>query len=169
MSKLRNVLISAGIAAVGAVGVKKAVDYFQNKKQQEALPETPEDAQISNPEEEVAFAVVETSSVQDFLDKSFGKSGRYKPNRPPKVFEYQDKQYMVIWAYDNEKSKNQMLVFQYTDSGRQMIASVGYTDSATDYNLKMGNTPFAVEINGTKLQSGEGETEGTSDVDFVLA
>lgn len=169
MSKLRNVLIGAGIAAVGAVGVKKAVDYFQNKKQQEALPETPEDAQISNPEEEVAFAVVETSSVQDFLDKSFGNSGRYKPNRPPKVFEYQDKQYMVIWAYDNEKSKNQMLVFQYTDSGRQMIASVGYTDSATDYNLKMGNTPFAVEINGTKLQSGEGETGGTSDVDFVLA
>ncbi len=169
MSKLRNILIGAGIVAVGAVGVKKTVDYFQNKKQQEALPEVPDDAEISNPEEEVAFAVVEPQSVQEFLDKTFGNVGRYKPDRTPKVFEYQDKQYMVIWAYDQEKSKNQMLVFQYTDSGRQMIASVGYTDSVTDYNLKMGNTPFAVEVNGQKLQSGEGETSGTKEVDFVLA
>lgn len=169
MSKLRNILIGAGIVAVGAVGVKKTVDYFQNKNQQESLTATPEDAVISNPEEEVAFVVVEPQSVQDFLDKSFGVVGRYKPDRTPKVFEYQDKQYMVIWAYDQERAKNQMLVFQYTAHGRQMIASVGYTDSVTDYNLKMENTPFAVEINGQKLQSGEGETSGTKEVDFVLA
>lgn len=185
MSKLRNILMSAGIATLGAIGVKKTVDYFQNKKQEEAvnqLPENvpnqltqnapnqlPEDASISNPQEEVAFAVVETSVVQDFLDKTFGTVGRYQPNKSPKVFEYLDQDYMVIWAYDQQKSKNQMLVFLYTDKGREMIGSVGYTASETDYRLKMENTPFAVSINGKKLQSGEGETSGTNDVDFVLA
>lgn len=188
MSKLRNILMGAGIATVGAIGVKKAVDYFQGKKQEKAvsqLPENasiskpqeqeeavnqlPEDASISNPQEEVAFAVVETSSVQDFLDKTFGTVGRYQPNRSPKIFEYQDQDYMVIWAYDQQQSKNQMLVFLYTDKGREMIGSVGYTASESDYRLKMENTPFAVTINGKKLQSGEGETSGTNDVDFVLA
>jgi hypothetical protein len=76
---------------------------------------------------------------------------------------------MVIWAYDQQKSKNQMLVFVYTDKGREMIGSVGYTSSETDYRLSMENTPFAVVINGKKLQSGEGNTSGTNDVDFVLA
>ncbi|WP_017294171.1 hypothetical protein [Geminocystis herdmanii] len=169
MTKLRNILIGAGIATVGAIGVKKAVDYFQEKKQQEVVNQLPEDASISNPQEEVAFAVVETNSVQGFLDKTFGTVGRYQPNRSPKVFEYQDKNYMVIWAYDQQKSKNQMLVFVYTDKGREMIGSVGYTASETDYRLTMENTPFAVIINGKKLQSGEGETSGTNDVDFVLA
>lgn len=169
MSKLRNILIGAGIVTVGAIGVKKAVDYFQEKKQQEVVNQLSEDASISNPQEEVAFAVVETSTVQDFLDKTFGTVGRYQPNRSPKVFEYQDKNYMVIWAYDQQKSKNQMLVFVYTDKGREMIGSVGYTASETDYRLNMENTPFAVAINGKKLQSGEGETSGTNDVDFVLA
>ncbi len=173
MSKLRNILIGAGIATVGGIGIKKAVDYFQDKQQEEAvIPPVisrPEEEAIVTDAEEVAFAVVESSSVQDFLDKSFGSVGRYTPNRPPKIFEYQDQQYMVIWAYDQEKSKDQMLVFLYTDGGREMIASVGYTNAVTDYRLHMGNTPFAVEINGSKLKSGEGETDGTSNVDFVLA
>lgn len=175
MSKLRNVLIGAGIAGIGAIGVKKAVDYFQEKKEGEQTKIEPsatsesEDAVISNPQEEVAFAVVEKDSVQEFLDKSFGEAGRYQPNRQPKIFEYQDEDYMVIWAYDNKNSKNQMLVFLYTDEGRKMIGSVGYTESATDYNLDMADTPFAVEINGNLLESGQGETEGTTDVNFVLS
>jgi hypothetical protein len=173
MSKLRNILIGAGIATIGGIGVKKAVDYFQNKQQEEnvippALSASQEEAIIPDAQE-VAFAVVESSSVQDFLDKSFGSVGRYTPNRSPKIFEYEDKQYMVIWAYDQEQSKNQMLVFLYTDAGREMIGSVGYTNAQTDYRLKMGNTPFAVEINGAKLKSGEGEIGGTTNVDFVLA
>jgi hypothetical protein len=175
MSKLRNVLIGAGIAGIGAIGVKKAIDYFQEQREDEEAKIEPsatleeEDMVISNPEEEVAFALVEKASVQDFLDKSFGDVGRYQPNRQPKIFEYQDKDYMVIWAYDNKKSKNQMLVFLYTDEGKKMIGSVGYTESATDYNLNMADTPFAVEINGKLFQSGKGETEGTSDVNFVLS
>ena len=175
MSKLRNILIGAGIAGIGAIGVKKAVDYFQEKKEEEQTKIEPsavseaDDAVISNPQEEVAFAVVEKASVQDFLDKSFGEPGRYQPNRQPKIFEYQDEDYMVIWAYDNKNSKNQMLIFLYTDEGRKMIGSVGYTESTTDYNLNMADTPFAVEINGNLFESGEGETEGTSDVNFVLS
>ncbi len=178
MKKLRNLLIGAGLAGVGAIGVKKAVDYFQDKKEAKAAQQnqfTPvtapegEDEIIRNPQEEVAFAVVEESSVQGFLDKSFGDPGRYKPTRQPKIFEYQDEDYMVIWAYDNKNNKNQMLVFLYTDSGREMIGSVGYTNSATDYNLSMGSTPFAVEINGELFESGQGNTDGTSDVNFVLA
>jgi hypothetical protein len=76
---------------------------------------------------------------------------------------------MVIWARDNKQDKNQMLAFIYTDEGRQMIASVGYTPDKTDYNLKLSDTPFAVEVNNEQLQSGQGETEGAEEVDFVLA
>ena len=175
MSKLRNVLIGAGIAGIGSIGVKKAIDYFQEKKEEEQTNIEPtaiseaEDVVISNPQEDVAFALIEKESVQDFLDKSFGDAGRYQPNRQPKIFEYQDEDYMVIWAYDNQKSKNQMLVFLYTDEGRKIIGSVGYTESATDYNLNMADTPFAVEINGSLFESGQGETEGTNDVNFVLS
>ena len=31
MSKLRNILLGAGVAAVGAIGTKKVVDYFRNR------------------------------------------------------------------------------------------------------------------------------------------
>ncbi len=92
------------------------------------------------------------------------------PFEKPKVFDYQNQQYMVIWAKDNKNNKNQMMAFQYTDAGRKMIASVGYTSAKTDYNLPgLSNTPFAVEVNGQKLTSGQGETGGSNDVDFVLA
>ena len=165
---LRNLLIGAGVAAVGAIGTKKAVDYFKNREKEEAPPETEPDAEAPA-EDEVAFASVEESSVQGFLDASFGDAGRYVPNRPPKIFEYQGEQYMVIWAYDNKQEKNQMMAFKYTDEGRKMVASVGYTDDKTDYNLSLDPTPFAVEVNGEKLQSGQSETAGTSNVDFVLA
>jgi hypothetical protein len=50
-----------------------------------------------------------------------------------------------------------------------MVASVGYTSQATDYNINLSSTPFAVEINGKQLKSGQGEMEGTDDVDVVLA
>jgi hypothetical protein len=118
----------------------------------------------------VSYAVVQPSSVQSFLDASFGEPRRYVPIREPKVFDYQGQQYMVIWAKDNKKDKNQMMAFQYTDQGRKMIASVGYTSAKTDYNLSsLSGTPFAVEVNGQKLTSGQGETGGSNDVDFVLA
>ncbi|NJM24155.1 MAG: hypothetical protein HC836_25895 [Richelia sp. RM2_1_2] len=165
---LRNVLIGAGVAAVGAIGTKKAVDYFRNRGKEEAPPETEPDAEAPAADE-VAYAAVEESSVQGFLDSSFGEAGRYVPNRPPKIFEYQGEQYMVIWARDNKQNKNQMLAFKYTDAGRKMVASVGYTNDKTDYNLSLDSTPFAVEVNGSKLQSGKSETAGTNDVDFVLA
>ena len=168
MSKLRNILIGAGVAAVGAIGTKKAVDYMRNRDKEEVVEESEGDAEVVAADE-VAYAVVEPSSVQDFLDKSFGNPGRYVPTRSPKVFEYQDEQYMVIWAKDNEKDKNQMMAFKYTDAGRQMVASVGYTGDATDYNLKLDGTDFAVEVNGDKLVSGTGNTDGTDEVDFVLA
>jgi hypothetical protein len=167
-NKLRNILIGAGIAAVGAIGTKAAVDYLRNRGQEEKVDESEGDKQPASGEE-VAYAVVEPSSVQDFLDKSFGKPGRYAPNRPPKVFEYQGEDYMVIWARDNDKNKNQMLAFIYNDTGRDMVASVGYTSQATDYNINLSSTPFAVEINGKQLKSGQGEMEGTDDVDVVLA
>ncbi len=165
---LRNLLIGAGVAAAGAIGTKKAVDYFKNRGKEEAPPEDEPDAE-DPAEDEVAFVPVEESSVQPFLDASFGDAGRYVPNRPPKIFEYQGEQYMVIWAYDNKQEKNQMMAFKYTDEGRKMVASVGYTDDKTDYNLSLDPTPFAVEVNGEKFQSGQSETDGTSDVDFVLA
>jgi hypothetical protein len=164
---LRNVLVGAGLTAVGAIGTKAAVDYFRNRGQEEVKSENEGDAEATSPEE-VAYATVEASSVQDFLDKSF-EAGRYTPNRPPKVFDYQGQQYMVIWALDNKQQKNQMLAFQYTPSGRQMVASVGYTGNATDYNINLGSTPFAIEVNGQQLTAGKGETSGANDVDFVLA
>jgi hypothetical protein len=167
-NKLRNLLIGAGVAAVGAIGTKKAVDYFRNRGQEEVVDESQGDAEASAPDE-VAYATVEPNSVQDFLDKSFGDAGRYVPTRAPKVFEYQGDRYMVIWAKDNEKNKNQMMAFKYTDAGRQMVASVGYTGDTTDYNLSLDNTNFAVEVNGEKLVSGKGETGGANEVDFVLA
>lgn len=168
MSKLRNILLGAGVAAVGAIGTKKAVDYLRNRDKEEVVDESnpdPEDIAA----DEVAYATVEPSSVQDFLDRSFGNPGRYVPTRSPKVFEYQGEQYMVIWAKDNEKDKNQMMAFKYTDAGRKMVASVGYTGDATDYNLSLDDTDFAIEVNGEKLVSGQGETDGADDVDFVLA
>ena len=168
MSKLRNLLIGAGLAAVGAIGTKKAVDYFRNRGKEEVVDESEGDAEVTEPDE-VAYATVEPSSVQDFLDKSFGDPGRYVPTRPPKVFEYQDDQYMVIWARDNKQDKNQMLAFKYTDAGRKMIASVGYTEEQTDYNINMEDTAFAVEVNGDKITSGQDTTDGTNEVDFVLA
>ena len=168
MSKLRNILLGAGVAAVGAIGAKKAVDYLRNRDKEDVIDESQEDVE-NIAADEVAYATVEPSSVQDFLDKSFGNPGRYVPTRPPKVFEYQDEQYMVIWAKDSEKNKNQMMAFKYTDAGRKMVASVGYTGSATDYNINLDDTDFAVEVNGQKIASGQGETDGADEVDFVLA
>jgi len=167
-NNLRNILVGSGIAAVGAIGTKMAVDYFRNRGKEEVKDESEGDA-VATSAEEVAYATVEPSSVQSFLDASFGSPGRYTPTRPPKVFDYQGKQYMVIWAYDNQKSKNQMLAFTYTPQGRKMIASVGYTGQKTDYNINMGDAPFAVEVNGQKLTSGQSETKGANEVDFVLA
>ncbi len=164
---LRNLLLGAGVATVGAIGTKAAVDYFQNRGKEEVVDESVGDAIATSPEE-VAYAAVEPDSVQGFLDASFGDAGRYAPNRPPKIFDYQGQQYMVIWAYDNKQQKNQMMV-QYTDGGRKMIASVGYTGDKTDYNLNLAGTPFAIDVNGQLLTSGQAEAAGTSDVDFVLA
>ncbi len=171
MSKLRNILAGAGIAAVGAVGTKMAVDYFRNRGKEDAPDESAGDAdEAATSADQVAYAVVEDDSVQQFLDASFGAPGRYVPTRSPKVFDYQGQQYMVIWARDNDKDKNQMMAFQYTDAGRKMIASVGYTGETTDYNLPgLDSTPFAVEVNGEKIASGQGETGGSDEVDFVLA
>ena len=168
MSKLRNILLGAGVAAVGAIGTKKAVDYLRNRGEEEVVEEEAGDAEAVAADE-VAYATVEPDSVQEFLDNSFGSPGRYVPTRSPKVFEYQDEQYMVIWAEDTEKEKNQMMAFKYTDEGRKMVASVGYTGDATDYNLSLDDTDFAVEVNGEKLVSGQGETDGADEVDFVLA
>lgn len=169
-TRLRNILVGAGIATVGAIGTKTAVDYFKNRNKEQPVDENQGDQEATS-DQEVSYAVVKDESLQKFLDASFGKPGRYVPSRAPKVFDYQGRQYMVVWARDTEKNKNQMLAFIYTPDGkeRQMIASVGYTDQATDYNLKLGNTPFVVEVNGQKLASGQGETKGTNEVDFVLA
>lgn len=167
-NRLRNTLIGAGIAAVGAIGTKKAVDYFRNRDTEEPRDESQGDAEPTS-SDEVAYAVVEPNSVQNFLDRSFGDPGRYVPNRSPKVFDHQGRQYMVIWARDNEKNKNQMLAFKYTDEGREMVASVGYTSEAADYNLSLDNTPFAIELGNKTLTSGRGETDGADEVDFVLA
>lgn len=170
-NKLRNVLVGAGIATAGAIGTKMAVDYFRNRGQEEVVDESQGDADPQAlPPTQVAYAAVQPDSVQTFLDSSFGDPGRYVPNRPPKVFDYQGQQYMVIWAYDNKQQKNQMLAFLYTDAGRKMIASVGYTPQKTDYNLNLGGTPFAIEFNGQKVTSGQTkDAQGTNDVDFVLA
>lgn len=76
---------------------------------------------------------------------------------------------MVIWAYDNQPQKNQMFGLIYTEQGCKMIASVGYTNQKTDYNINLQGTPFVVEVNNQKLTSGKSQRGGTSDVDFVLA
>lgn len=161
--------IAAGVAGAAATGygVKKAVDYFQNRGQEEANAEVGEEEEVELSSDDVAYATVEPESVQGFLDASFGSPGRYVPTRPPKVFEYQDQQYMVIWSYDNEKDKNQLMGFQYTDAGRQMVASVGYTADATDYNVNLDGTNLAVEVNGEQITSGQGETGGADEVDLV--
>ena len=169
---LRNLMIGAGVAAVGGIGTKLAVDYFKNRGEEEPAPEQEEGADEVKPSgaAEVAYAVVEPSSVQEFLDNSFGNPGRYVPNRPPKVFEYQDQQYMVIWADDNEKGKKQMMAFQYSEDGqRHMVASVGYTSELTDYNINLDGMPLAVEVasNGEQISSGQGETDGTEEVDLI--
>ena len=168
MSRLRNILIGAGVAAVGAIATKKAVDYLKNRDEEETVDESVGDADPTS-DDELAYVNVEPTSVQNFLDASFGKPGRYVPNRSPKVFEYKGKQYMVIWARDNDKDKNQMMAFAYTDAGREMIASVGYTTSASDYNVKLQNTPFAVDISGEEVRSGQGNVKGASNVDLVIA
>ncbi|MBD3880219.1 hypothetical protein IFO70_00465 [Phormidium tenue FACHB-886] len=165
---LRNVLIGAGIATVGAIGTKAAVDYFKNRGEEKTVDDNEGD-QAPTSAAEVSYAKVEDASLQKFLDVSFGDPGRYVPSRPPKVFDYQSKQYMVVWARDTEKNKNQMLAFIYTPEGRKMIASVGYTNQTTDYNINLGSTPFAVEVEGQKLTGGKGETKGADEVDFVLA
>jgi hypothetical protein len=165
---LRNVLIGAGIATVGAIGTKAAVDYFKNRGDENPPDDQQGDQQAASAQE-VSYAKVEDASLQQFLDVSFGAPGRYVPNRPAKVFDYQGKQYMVVWARDNQKNKNQMLAFLYKPEGRKMIASVGYTSAMTDYNIDLDETPFAVEVNGQKLRTGNGAVKGAEDVDFVLA
>jgi hypothetical protein len=40
MSKLRNILMGAGIAAVGAIGTKMAVDYFRNRDREDVIDES---------------------------------------------------------------------------------------------------------------------------------
>jgi len=165
---LRNLLIGAGVVAVGAIGTKVATDYLRNRGKEETRDEKEGDVEAQSPQE-VSYVNVEQNSVQQFLDTSFGKAGRYVPSRPPKVFDYQNKQYMVIWAHDNEQNKDQMLAFVYTGQGREMIASVGYTSSKTDYNLELEGTPFAIEVNDKQIKSGKGETSGTDEVDLVLA
>ncbi|MDY7022937.1 MAG: hypothetical protein SWJ54_16580, partial [Cyanobacteriota bacterium] len=128
MSRLRKILAGAGIATAGAIGTKMAVDYFKNRNKEEAPDESEGDVdEAETPPDQVSYAVVQEDSVQSFLDASFGDPGRYVPTRPPKVFDYQGQQYMVIWARDNKQDKNQMMAFEYTDAGRKMIASVGYT------------------------------------------
>ncbi|MGF1496875.1 MAG: hypothetical protein ACFB8W_08655 [Elainellaceae cyanobacterium] len=168
MTQLRNILVGTGIAAVGAVGTKLAVDYFRNRDKEEAPPESAGDQEPAS-DDEIAYVTVEPASVQEFLDKSFGDRGRYVPTRAPKVFEYRGKQYMVIWARDNAKDKNQMLAFAYEGNQRQMVASVGYTSQGTDYNINLGNAPLAVEVGGKRIQSGKGEAAGTNEVDIVPA
>ncbi|MBE9116315.1 hypothetical protein IQ249_10440 [Lusitaniella coriacea LEGE 07157] len=166
--KLRNILLGAGLATAGAIGTKKAVDYFRNRGEEDVIDESQGDAEPQSAEQ-VAYATVQDSSVQQFLDASFGNPGRYVPTRPPKVFDYQGTQCMVIWAYDNQKEKNQMLAFIYEGEERKMLASVGYTSEKTDYNINLSNTPFAVEVNGETITSGQSETAGTDEVDFILA
>jgi hypothetical protein len=165
---LRNILVGAGIATVGAIGTKVAVDYFKNRGEEDTPDEAQGDQAVASAAE-VSYAKVEDASLQNFLDVSFGKPGRYVPTRPAKVFDYQGKQYMVVWARDNDKNKNQMLAFIYAPEGRKMVASVGYTNEVTDYNINLGGTPFAVEVGNQKLTTGQGETSGSADVDFVLA
>ena len=48
-----------------------------------------------------------------------------------------------------------------------MVASVGYTADGTDYNVNLDGTNLAVEVNGEQITSGQGETDGTDEVDLV--
>ena len=64
MVKLRNILAGAGIAAVGAIGTKKAIDYFRNRNQEEVIEETENDAEIAA-DDEVAYVI---RTLCDFLD-----------------------------------------------------------------------------------------------------
>lgn len=93
MSRLRNILLGAGVAAVGAIGTKKAVDYLQNRDKEEVVEESQPDAEDIAPNE-VAYATVEQSSVQEFLDRSFGSPGRYVPTRDLK---YLNIKIVSIW------------------------------------------------------------------------
>lgn len=182
---LKKLLIGAGVAAVGGVGVKMAADYLRNRgKEDDPEGDINDDAAAEEAQanaaaqvasfsagEAIQYVNIEPDSVQGFLDNSFGAPGRYVPNRDPKVFDYMDTQYMVIWADDTQQGKKQLLAFRYTDEGRQMIASVGYTADSTDYNISLEDTPLAVEVESTgeQITSGQGSTDGTDEVDFVLA
>lgn len=84
MSKLRNILIGAGITAIGAIGTKTAIDYFHNREEEDVIDESEGDQEVSSYEEEVAYVVVEQNSVQEFLDKSFGDPAAMFPTVPPK-------------------------------------------------------------------------------------
>jgi len=168
MLGLGKILDKTGLKSLGKFGKKKTDDYLKTDKHETPIDASEAEAIALTPEE-VAFTEVESASVQNFLDVSFGTPGRYVPNRSPKIFEHQDKSYMAIWADDTKLAKKQLLVFIYEDDQRKMIASVGYTNDVTDYDLKMSATPFAVLVNGTKLTTGKSETTGTSDVALVLA
>ena len=168
MLGLGTILEKTGLKSLGKFGKKKTDEYLKTDKHEADIDES-EAAAIALTAEEVAFTEVESASVQNFLDVSFGAPGRYVPNRSPKIFEHQDKSYMAIWANDTQLSKKQLLVFIYEDDQRKMIASVGYTNDLTDYDLKMSATPFAVLVNGDKLATGKSETAGTDDVTLVLA
>jgi uncharacterized membrane protein YebE (DUF533 family) len=56
MPNLRNILIGAGVAAVGAIGTKAAVDYLRNRNQEEKVDESQGDQEPTS-DEEVAYAV----------------------------------------------------------------------------------------------------------------
>jgi uncharacterized protein YggE len=64
MSKLRNLLVGAGIVTVGGIGTKLAIDYFKNRKQETVRDEALGDAVPQA--QEVAYAVVEDKSIQNF-------------------------------------------------------------------------------------------------------
>jgi hypothetical protein len=168
MVSLGKFLEKTGLSSLGKIGKKKADDFLASKTNTAEIDAIEAEA-IALTAEEVAFVSVEPNSVQAFLDKSFGKPGRYVPNREPKIFEHQDQNYMAIWADDTELSKQQLLVFLYTDAGRKMVASVGYTPELTDYDIDLSPTPFSVLVNGQKLKIGKGETTGTDDVNLVLS
>ena len=85
---LKKLLIGAGVAAVGGIGVKVAADYLRNRGEEEATEGDLEDeaaaeeaqaaaaeqvASFSAPEEAIQYVNVEPGSVQGFLDNSFGK------------------------------------------------------------------------------------------------
>lgn len=168
MVDLGKFLEKTGITPLGKIGKKKADDFLASDINAAEIDAIEAEA-IALTAEEVAFASVDPSSVQAFLDTSFGKAGRYIPNREPKIFEHQGKNYMAIWADDTELNKKQLLVFLYTDGGRTMVASVGYTPEITDYDIDLSPTPFSVMVNGKKLKIGKGETAGTDDVNLVLS